>query len=218
MDRVNQEINNLINTSFSVSAGEEEKEVNYEGLVREFAEILPLDGDSQRRLRIILAEKTEKEVCDHSESLVANSYQELTKKLGEKRMIEAGKLVILGTIDRLWVDHLDQMEGLREGVSLRSYGQQDPLSIYQNEAFEQFEQLMSQVDYQVSRRIFRIQFVDQANLPGQRKMTTNIDLSDGMGLVNKNKKSQSGQKPGRNGPCPCGSGEKYKKCCYPKYG
>jgi len=232
LTRVNQEIDNLIGTNFTAFSSESDQgEVNLQALVREFAEILPLDTDSQKNLMRVLAGKSQVKVEERLKELTNNFYQDLVKKMGERRLIEISKLVLLGTIDRLWVDHLDQMEELREGVAVRSYGQQDPLSIYRNEAFTQFEQLMSQIDYQVARRIFRVQFAAPNRPSIFQSARTNIDSQDGMGLVGE--PSFPGQskpenkvktvvretsQPGRNDPCPCGSGKKYKKCCYPKYG
>jgi len=232
LTRVNQEIDHLIGTNFAAPSSEPDQgEVNFQALVREFAEILPLDTDSQKNLMRALVGKSQVKVEEHLKELTNNFYQDLVKKMGERRLIEISKLVLLGTIDRLWVDHLDQMEELREGVAVRSYGQQDPLSIYRNEAFTQFEQLMSQIDYQAARRIFRVQFAAPNRPSIFQSARTNIDSQDGMGLIEE--PSFPGQskpenkvktlvhetsQPGRNDPCPCGSGKKYKKCCYPKYG
>jgi preprotein translocase subunit SecA len=237
LGRVNQEIDGLVEANFVTSPETEEKKVNFEALVREFAEILPLDNDSQLKLIKTLTGKEETKTREHLKGLVKNFFQDLTEKLGERRMIELGKLVLLGTIDRLWVDHLDQMEELREGVAVRSYGQQDPLSIYRHEAFDQFELLMGQIDYQVARRIFRVQFASPGRPSFFQSAQTNVDSQDGMGLVgNQNLLGRERQKtkvktvvhktdsPGRNDPCPCGAKKKdgtpkkYKHCCYPKYG
>ncbi len=233
LGRINEEIDSLVEANFITvpNSEAEEKKVNFEALIREFAEILPLDNDSQQKLIKTLAGKEKAGVREHLKNMAKKFFQELTEKLGERRMIEVGKLVLLGTIDRLWVDHLDQMEELREGVAVRSYGQQDPLSIYRHEAFDQFEQLMGQIDYQVARKIFRVQFAGSARPSFFQSAQTNVDSQDGMGLVgNQNFLGQERKKtkvktvvnkvksPGRNDPCPCGSGKKYKKCCYPKYG
>ncbi len=236
LSRVYQEINNLITINFTPGSESEEASVNYQALVREFAEIIPLNNDSQQKLAKVLKEKKQDQSRQHLRSLVDDFYKELTVKLGEKRLIDINKTVILGTIDRLWVDHLDQMEDLREGVGVRSYGQQDPLSIYRNEAFIQFEQLMNQIDYQVARRFFRVQFANQTVIPNQANLLTNVNNQDGMGLIRQNNLNWSESKPttqtmvhqnespGRNDPCPCGAkkedgtSKKYKHCCYPQYG
>jgi len=164
--------------------------------------------------------------------LAKDAYHDLEKNMGLKELLEVNKLVFLVTIDKLWTNHLDDMENLREGIGLRAYGQQDPLSAYKNEAFAVFEQLMSQIDYEVTRRIFRARLVPRTPVFMPQNMITNIDSTDGMGLVNpkrtivsKVKPVVSNQpRPGRNDPCPCGATKpdgtpkKYKHCCYPKYG
>ena len=145
-----------------------------------------------------------------------------------------GKWVYLSTIDRFWTEHLDNMEALREGISLRAYGQENPLAAYKKEAFEAFEKLMAEVDYQVSRRILRLEVKEPSFVSPFSGLVTNADRSDGMGLVpaNLGRPSSStpqpspshAKAPGRNDPCPCGAKKadgtpkKYKHCCYPKYG
>jgi len=136
-------------------------------------------------------------------------------------MREIERFVWLRSIDRLWIDHLDAMDNLREGVGLRGYGQQDPLVEYKKEAYASFEKLMGIIDEEVIKRFFRVQIAQKPTMP--QNIQTNIDTQDNMGLKNKGTQSLpnravSKHKPGRNDPCPCGSGKKYKKCCYPKYG
>jgi preprotein translocase subunit SecA len=122
-------------------------------------------------------------------------------------MREIEKFVWLQTIDRLWIDHLDAMDDLREGVSLRGYGQQDPLVEYKKEAFESFERLINTIEAEVVRRVFRVQVGRQPE-PVRRPMD----------VVSERPVVAGKKKIGRNDPCPCGSGKKYKKCCYPKFG
>jgi len=143
---------------------------------------------------------------------------------GEKIAREMEKFVWLQAIDRLWVNHLDAMENLRQAVGLRGYGQQDPLVEYKKEAFTSFEKLVGMIEYEVIRRIFRVQ-VAQRPVVMPQDIQTNIDTEDKMGLKQQKAKSNvaqvrkgSQERPGRNDPCPCGSKKKYKKCCYPKYG
>jgi len=132
------------------------------------------------------------------------------------------KFVYLGTIDRLWIDHLDAMDNLREGVGLRGYGQKDPLVEYKKEAYTSFEKLMANIDAEIVRRIFRIQIASQPKT--QTQIQTNIDTQDGMGLGTQPQARNvqpviSGQKKlGRNDPCWCGSGKKWKRCHYPQLG
>jgi len=149
-------------------------------------------------------------------------------------MREIEKFVWLQSIDRLWIDHLDAMENLREGVGLRGYGQQDPLVEYKKEAFASFEGLIKMIEQEAIKRLFRVQVAQKPTVP--QNTQTNIDVQDNMGLKQSAFQQQStrattsashvSQKnPGRNDPCPCGKTDpktckpiKYKKCCYPKYG
>jgi preprotein translocase subunit SecA len=185
-------------------------------------EILPFDSASQARLKEQIEKfKTPEEVSQFLEKLVNDAYESREKQVGSEIMGEIEKFVWLQAIDRLWIDHLDAMEDLREGVGLRGYAQQDPLVEYKKEAYTSFEKLVGLIEAEVVHRIFRIQVGPMPTMP--RQMQTNIDTQDKMGLTARPAPSSSpapaGQKkPGRNDPCPCGSGKKYKKCCYPKYG
>jgi preprotein translocase subunit SecA len=233
LDRIEREVGNLVEINFV--SGQNNGKANDEAAVREFAEIVPLDNDSQTRLKEKISDWSKAKIRKYFIDLVNKAYQGLTDKIGEEQLGEVGKLVILSTADQLWVDHLDRMEELREGVSLRAMGQQDPLSVYQNEAFDQFEQLINQIDYRVARRVFRVRLAGQTNFPTPsfRSIQTNVDAQDNMGLSGSQGRfgepnqapegktapiAYGGKRPGRNDPCPCGSGKKYKKCCYPKYG
>jgi len=141
-------------------------------------------------------------------------------------MRQVEKYAYLGSIDHLWMDHIDHIDDLREGVELRAYGQRDPLVEFKNEAFNLFESLIDRISEELSRRLFRIGVgVPQPEIP-LSQARENIDKSDTTGLSgNADAAAVSGEqafpkkkKPGRNDPCPCGSGKKYKKCHYPQYG
>lgn len=145
------------------------------------------------------------------------------------RQIE--KYAYLGSIDHLWIDHIDHVDGLRESITLRAYGQRDPLVEFKNEAYELFEGLIGRVDDELARRIFRIGVaVPRSEIPLEQARA-NIDRVDATGLAGgaeetaqTGKPAFSSDKPakkkkiGRNDPCWCGSGKKWKKCHYPKQG
>ncbi|MFO0702617.1 MAG: preprotein translocase subunit SecA [Candidatus Andersenbacteria bacterium] len=142
--------------------------------------------------------------------LAKSTYAAREKELGAEQMrrIEIG--VFLATIDTLWVDHLDSMEALRESVRLRGYGQRDPLVEYKKEGFVMFEKLLDQIQNGVAYRIFK------ANLQVQRTApTAKAAELKSSGDASKRAKPQAAaakREPGRNDPCPCGSGKKYKAC------
>ncbi len=130
--------------------------------------------------------------------------QELTVEV--MRRVEIG--VYLMTIDTLWVDHLDTMEALRESVRLRSYGQHDPLVEYKKDGFGLFERLLDNIQNGIVYRIFKSNIATQQAAPtaGAEKLQ-----SQGEGAVS-SRPQKTKKEPGRNDPCYCGSGKKYKKC------
>jgi len=137
------------------------------------------------------------------------------EKYGEKMMQTAEKRVLLQTLDQLWKDHLLSLDHLRQGIHLRGYGQRDPLNEYKQEAFTLFEQMLGALRELVVSRISHLEIHFEhppEPLPSmsQRKMFENREDS-GFGIQD----SEEDQKPkiGRNDPCPCGSGKKYKHCC-----
>ncbi len=132
-------------------------------------------------------------------------YEKKEKELGEENMRQVEKIISLRTLDMLWMEHLENMEYLRDSVRLRAYGQQDPLVEYKNEGHKMFQKLLAFFESSVAQTIFRVSL--------RPKVETAISSSAPTAPTPKSK-----NKPGRNDPCPCGSGKKYKKCCWPKYG
>ncbi len=135
------------------------------------------------------------------------------------------KIVLLQTLDTLWKDHLLSMDHLKEGIGLRGYAQQNPLQVYKKEAFELFEALMQQFERDVVEKIFTVQIAreeDVEQLERQRRPQPARMVMSGGGMAptlaaGANRPNRPAQQPGaakvgRNDPCPCGSGKKYKKC------
>src|SRR5438132_13085186 len=154
--------------------------------------------------------------------------QELLKKIDEaykKKELELGaellrlleKMVMLRTIDTLWKDHLLGIDSLREGIGLRGYGQKDPLIEYKREAFEMFAGMMNRMKRDVLEHLFRVQVVpgESPRPPVEQHRPVQLTLNRGEAATDDNgtKTVRRGiDKVGRNDPCPCGSGKKYKKC------
>ncbi len=150
------------------------------------------------------------------------------KKFGDEIWFEVEKRITLETIDFLWIDHIDVMDDLREGVGLRSYGQSDPLVEYRRDGKELFEKLLNEIWTTVANRLAKVEVnVVQNRETEQAVDTSHLDykagqlesgVSDETNLLNAVAKSQSKmpirniEKVGRNDPCPCGSGKKYKNC------
>jgi preprotein translocase subunit SecA len=135
-------------------------------------------------------------------------------------MKEIEKAVYLKTIDTLWVEHLTVMEQLRESVGLVGYGQRDPLSEYKQEAYKKYNELQNAISDIVVSMLFKIEIqpqIENKNMSknlvysNNNKNNSTKNFSDSNQSNNTNK--PFAQKVGRNDPCPCGSGKKYKKCC-----
>ncbi len=151
-----------------------------------------LKGMTRRSAKDFLTEKT------HA------LYEQRERELGAQTMRELEKALMLRVIDEKWMDHIDAMDQLRNGISLRAYGQKDPLIEYKFEAFEAFQAMIYSIKEDVVRYIMRIRVVQQQE---ERKTFVN------QGEDAERKPVRVGKKIGRNEPCPCGSGKKYKNCC-----
>ena len=130
-------------------------------------------------------------------------------------MREAERVILLRNVDTKWMDHIDDMDQLRQGIALRSYGQHDPVIAYKEEGFEMFQAMITAIREETVRRMFMVQVRPQQEVKRER-----VAKETGTGAaVNAEVKKQpvrKEKKAGPNDPCPCGSGLKYKKCCMQK--
>jgi len=162
-----------------------------------------------------LAEMSQEALVDRIQEEACRRYEEKRATVGVEDFREIERIVMLQTVDNLWKDHLLSMDHLKEGIGLRGYAQQDPLMVYKKEAFEMFQDLVYRIKEETLKILFRIQIsepsrVNELSQPQEQEMT----FSHGEGEQQKKKPvRRSGEKVGRNDPCPCGSGKKYKKCC-----
>ena len=128
---------------------------------------------------------------------------------GEERMRELERVVMLRVIDQKWMDHIDDMDQMRQGIGLHAYAQRDPLTEYKFAAYDMFEEMSNHIQEDTLKILYRVRIqteVKQEEPPKQ--MFTNKDDS-----AVKQPKKRADEKIGRNDPCPCGSGKKYKQCC-----
>ncbi|MBM6927318.1 preprotein translocase subunit SecA [Pseudoflavonifractor phocaeensis] len=139
-------------------------------------------------------------------------YAKKEAELGEPLMRELERVMMLRVVDEYWMDNIDAMQELRQGIGLRAYGQNDPVVEYKREGYEMFERMIAAIQEETLRRIFlaRVQVGGQVKRERVAKVTG--ESAGGDGTVKK-QPIKKGQKVGRNDPCPCGSGKKYKKCC-----
>ena len=139
-------------------------------------------------------------------------YTRKEQELGEPLMRELERVMMLRVVDEYWMDNIDAMQELRRGIGLRAYGQNDPVVEYKREGYEMFERMIAAIQEETLRRIFlaRVQVGGQVKRERVAKVTGESAGADG---TVKKQPVKKGKKVGRNDPCPCGSGKKYKKCC-----
>ena len=142
----------------------------------------------------------------------ADLYGQKEKALGEPLMRELERVMMLRVVDEYWMDHLDNMTELRQGIGLRAYGQSDPVVEYKREGYEMFEQMIAAIQEETLRRVFLARIQTGASVKRERVAKVTGESAGGDQTVKKQPVKKV-KKPGRNDPCPCGSGKKYKKCC-----
>ena len=177
-----------------------------QALLDQFGLVLDLDPES---LREVGYDGLSEKILEAVERIYENQEQEF----GEEMWPDLQKWVMLKHVDHQWKDHLLGMDHLKEGIGLRGYGQREPLKEYQREGFELFEEMIARVRNETVRELFRVRLAkpeDMEEITRQEQgpiTLSHTDDSIDRTVVNKEKKI------GRNAPCPCGSGKKYKKCC-----
>jgi preprotein translocase subunit SecA len=238
-------------------------------IVKELVTIYPIDREA---LKNDITNFDRESLENRLSHRFISVYKSQRKKYGDELWTKIVQLIFLSAIDKYWTEHLTAINDLREGIGLRGYAQLDPLNEYKNEAFSMFEKLLSDIDYEVVRRVLRVEADEQKHEEGeletQKKMqfqsassidpfsqqnkkpqkngrnlmsgqTSEIDLTTLGKGANPSKRmdqsvgessdqvqeiapgikltppGKSKKKPGRNDPCWCGSGKKYKKCHYP---
>ena len=151
-------------------------------------------------------------IIDYLFDLARKAYDAKEKENGEEGMRQIERAVLLRTIDSLWMDHLDAMEYMREGIGLRGFGQRDPLVEYKKEAFGMFGALLAEIQNRVVYTIYKVGIVTQQVSPMQKAKQQMQTSGAEKGEDSKTLPEHS-SKIGRNDPCICGSGKKYKHCC-----
>lgn len=207
-----------------------------DAIVKEFITIIPFDSTSQSRLKKrLLEDKNPDNLITTLENIVTQTYQHREKELGSAATRQIERFALLSSMDSLWMDHIDAMDDLREGIGLRG-DKQTALSEYKKEAFDMFDRLIASINTEVTKRIFRIQIrrmpeatVPEELLEAKKEETTDLtqqsaparrqttaDFASALGTTaNKaakplrqaviQKVAAGAKEPGRNDPCPCGA-------------
>ncbi|MFP4158231.1 MAG: preprotein translocase subunit SecA [Desulfobacterales bacterium] len=155
------------------------------------------------------------DVSDQIYDAAMAAYREKEQVVPEEEFRRLERIIMLQTVDSLWKDHLLSMDHLKEGIGLRGYAQQNPLMVYKKEAYEMFQEMVERIKEETLKILFRVQInvpeaVDEPKQPSEQEMTFSHGNSS---KAPRKPVRRSSEKVGRNEPCPCGSGKKYKKCC-----
>jgi preprotein translocase subunit SecA len=212
---------------------------NLEALCQVLGEVFPLQARPEDLRQFVHHE----DLVAHLQDEIVAAYEEREREAGAERMREVERLVTLRVVSGRWIDHLSAMEDLEEGIGLRGYSGVDPLVIYRKESYDYWQNLLATIREDIIRYLFRIQIErQQARKPepvaaglsaAPRGRPVEAGQEDGMqasagmaaaqaaperpsrgrGLPQRRAAARTGKKVGRNDPCPCGSGLKYKRCC-----
>ena len=196
-----------------VSRAIEEAQSKIEGLnfdlrkyLLDYDDVMNIHRETTYRKRREILTATDQELEEKILNIILKTgfkkedYEKKEKEIGTDQLRRAERFIFLRILDTLWMDHLENMEYLREAVRLRAYGQRDPLVEYKNEGHKMFKKLLSQMESALSNTLMNVKLAP-AQAPTVRQVTPS-----------------GARKVDRNDPCPCGSGKKYKKCCWPKFG
>ncbi|TCP69639.1 preprotein translocase subunit SecA [Baia soyae] len=169
-----------------------------------------------------LEHKTAQEIMDILTEEAEKFYKQRVEEIGHDRFQEFSKVVILRTVDRKWMDHIDAMEQLRQGIHLRAYGQDNPLRSYQMEGFAMFEALTAEIQEEVAKYMMKTVIEEDEVIEVEpNEIVVNAQAVSGDDTersqqAKKKRPVRNMEKTGRNDLCPCGSGKKYKQCCMKK--
>ena len=213
----NSIVDNVVSTHFSAVDNEK---VNKEALMQDITDVFGIT-------ELESVKKENPDVVEVSEELakvVSEKYVEKEKDFGEKEIRELERVVVLKVVDQKWMDHIDNMEELKNGIGLRAYGQKDPVVQYRIEGTDMFDEMNENIRLDVVKILSHVEKVGNVVRTSNVKVTNEgfdesaISLVEGkLSQSDKNHVQQTivndGPKVGRNDPCPCGSGKKYKNCC-----
>ena len=214
---------NMVNMINSVA---DETVDTYIDAEKNHVDVEPLDNEIQTNFGIFMREylkENEKEPEAIKEELKKQAiarYEEKEKDVGDQ-MRELERVILLKVVDEKWMNHIDGMEELKDGIGLRAYGQQDPVVKYRMEGMDMFEEMVSNIKFDVVKILMHIRAAqgevkrqETAKITGAALEAINsVDGGEKINVKENQTIRNEGPKVGRNDPCPCGSGKKYKNCC-----
>ncbi len=210
---VKEEIGSAVTLAFNMPTeveGSDAKQDTFDELAKQLNTMIPVTPELVKQAKEAAENAADKEfaVTDVFYKAAADLWEIKEKEMGKEAFDGAQRFVALQSLDTLWMEHLDTMDHLRDSVRLRGYGQRDPLVEYKKEGYEMFQRLIAEINKQIVYTIFHINIQIQA----QPMQQTNLQTNKSDGATGQPVGSSSDQSIGRNDPCPCGSGKKWKKC------
>ena len=204
---VEKEIGSLVAAAWG---GGPEEARDTEGLVKEASSMMPLTPHlTPQALSNMSRDEVEESLLQHSGAL----YEEREQKMGAEATRVVERLVMLRAIDTMWVEHLTQMDHVRQGIGLRAVGQSDPLVVYKKEGHALFQSLLANIQHEVAYIVFKVEVSGGPSGAGRAAEAPKVPPSPMAKEARARNQVVTGPKNvGRNDPCPCGSGLKYKKC------
>ena len=187
---------------------------DFEGLRQRFMGIF-LGKDDFRYSDEELTKLKKKDVDEFLRGRAKEAYERSENDNTPEKMRELERVVLLKTVDKYWMEHIDAMDDLKQGISLRAYSNRDPVLEYKFESFDMFDEMINTIKFETVRnciclRIVRPEMIQRRSVARPADPATTAGMGGG---PKEPVKKNSTEKVGRNDPCPCGSGKKYKKCC-----
>ena len=157
---------------------------------------------------------------DFDEAFIAaaeKTYEAKEQEVTTPIMRELERVIMLRVVDEYWMDHIDAMDDLKQGVRLQGYGNNNPVDVYKRESLEMFEEMVSAIQDETVRRLYSVRLRKDEEVKRERVAKATVENVGGDGTTPKKQPVKKAVKIGRNDPCPCGSGQKWKKCTCKEY-
>ena len=208
-ENINDQIQNMIKdiVSDAVNAYMGDKGVELENLKSYlYGLFMPKESLELEELKDLKPE----ELTDKIYEIAHDIYRQKEEVVGSDRMREIERIILLQCVDNHWIDHIDAMDQLRQGIGLRALGQQDPVIAYKMEGFDMFDDMVKHIQEDTVKYLFNITIEQQ---PKERKSIVDVDTLEAPADKADNSPTVKEKTVGRNEACPCGSGNKFKHCC-----
>ena len=211
-------LENVVSSTVSsalAQAGGKVTEESLSLLAAQFEGIYCAKGTLQARSGELLGKDTQ-QATEILLEIAQNTYNAKEAAYGDKLMRELERVIMLRVVDEYWMDNIDAMDDLKQGIGLRAYGQHDPVIAYKEEGYEMFQAMIQAIREETIRRLFLVQVRPQQEIRREKVAKETGTTAAGQSQVKQAPVRSAAKKVGPNDPCPCGSGKKYKKCCMQK--